>query len=877
MKYVLTLFIILLLSGSSIIGQNFTNVVVNHITKGSQNTDPGNSIAVFDDNVYLLWQDMDSTFSSFVSKSTDGGLTFNDGVKIANDSPQIFGSLVLDNLGNLYIAYDKIDSTGEMIKGIYFTKSTDEATTFSTSLTISEEGIFPQIATFGSNVYIFYIDIKNDKYAYYFTRSTNGGVSFENPIEISDVNSDRIKFDAPNSITVDDSGNIYCIWNDGRRNAGGTDIFIAKSTDNGTSFYSNIMVNSSTTSAEKLRTGAHVKTFGSNVYTVWRQEDDNDATNRKILFAKSTDGGFTFGSEMQLAINGWDSPTLTVNNAGDIYVAFPYFSGEYEALTCIKSNDQGNSFPTNVFISEDYQHSKNPSICVDENDVLYATWTVANDGNEDEVLFAKGSLGIKSVATSHRYSENFEENDETGWAFLASDCNVFVENGEINFQTETDDVSHILLPIGATKDDFSFKVVAGSNAKGIHGGGFGRMGFNSLIALQMEDSISVMYTENIGSYTEPNFTYLTKYPFPDVVNTMQLDVTRIDNDLVISAYINDVLIYNGRLNNVNASLFSGKMIIDLIRDDEPLEWSCEEVDVKYNPLIESDVTFYDDFSNENSPWFKFGDFETIAQSVNISNNSMNFIYNGSSETAINVIPPVGAVKDFAIELQGSAGSMHNSTLGISRFFDYKNYTTMFFEGDSIYLGYANNSFEPTIIAACDFTGTALTKVKFSIEEIASNLTMRVWINDELLLTGDVNNVNQRLAVGHLAIGFFDGNVIDVNFDYASFDFVNYITNIDDEISTLPTKYNLSQNYPNPFNPSTTIQYSIPVNVKSEMSNVKLIVYDILGREITTLVNETKSAGNYEVKFDASSLSSGVYLYKIQAGNFINTKKMILMR
>jgi len=347
--------------------------------------------------------------------------------------------------------------------------------------------------------------------------------------------------------------------------------------------------------------------------------------------------------------------------------------------------------------------------------------------------------------------------------------------------------------------------------------------------------------------------------------------------LVISAYINDILIYNGQLNNVNESLFSGKMIIDLIKDDEPLEWSCEEVDVKYNPLIESDVAFYDDFSNENSPWFKFGDFETIVQSVNISNNSMNFSYNSSSEAAINVIPPIGAVKDFAIELQGSVGSLHNSTLGISRFFDYKNYTTMFFEGDSIYLGYANNSFEPTIIAACDFTGTTFTKIKFSIEEISSNLTMRVWVNDELLLTGEVININPKLAVGQLGIGFFDGNVINVSFDYASIDFKNFIINLDDEKITLPTKYNLSQNYPNPFNPSTTIQYSIPNNVKGETSNVKLIVYDILGREITTLVNENKSAGNYEVKFDASNFSSGLYFYRISAGNFVDLKKMILIK
>ena len=87
-----------------------------------------------------------------------------------------------------------------------------------------------------------------------------------------------------------------------------------------------------------------------------------------------------------------------------------------------------------------------------------------------------------------------------------------------------------------------------------------------------------------------------------------------------------------------------------------------------------------------------------------------------------------------------------------------------------------------------------------------------------------------------------------------------------------TNYALFDNYPNPFNPSTTIKYQLP-----EAGFVTLRVYDILGNEVKSLVSEQKPAGTYEVSFDASSLSSGVYIYKIQAGNFINSKKMILLK
>lgn len=89
---------------------------------------------------------------------------------------------------------------------------------------------------------------------------------------------------------------------------------------------------------------------------------------------------------------------------------------------------------------------------------------------------------------------------------------------------------------------------------------------------------------------------------------------------------------------------------------------------------------------------------------------------------------------------------------------------------------------------------------------------------------------------------------------------------------LPAEFNLAQNYPNPFNPTTTIQYSIPKSV-----NVEIKVYDVLGNEVTTLVNVEKPAGVYEVEFNAKNLSSGIYFYKLSAGSFTETKKMILLR
>jgi hypothetical protein len=99
-----------------------------------------------------------------------------------------------------------------------------------------------------------------------------------------------------------------------------------------------------------------------------------------------------------------------------------------------------------------------------------------------------------------------------------------------------------------------------------------------------------------------------------------------------------------------------------------------------------------------------------------------------------------------------------------------------------------------------------------------------------------------------------------------------LTGIKNEVSQIPSRFLLNQNYPNPFNPSTTISYSIP-----KSSFVTLEIFDILGRNIKTIVNEYKPAGNYSVHFNASKLTSGIYFYRLKAENFTETKKLLLLK
>ena len=111
-----------------------------------------------------------------------------------------------------------------------------------------------------------------------------------------------------------------------------------------------------------------------------------------------------------------------------------------------------------------------------------------------------------------------------------------------------------------------------------------------------------------------------------------------------------------------------------------------------------------------------------------------------------------------------------------------------------------------------------------------------------------------------------------NLVYAKINGIEYgILSVDNNIEPREN-YLLSQNYPNPFNPSTSIHYAV-----SSRQFVSLKVYDLLGKEVATLINEEKPAGTYEIEFNATNLPSSIYFYRLQAGSFVETKKMVLLK
>jgi len=148
-------------------------------------------------------------------------------------------------------------------------------------------------------------------------------------------------------------------------------------------------------------------------------------------------------------------------------------------------------------------------------------------------------------------------------------------------------------------------------------------------------------------------------------------------------------------------------------------------------------------------------------------------------------------------------------------------------------------------------------------------------------SGSFDDWSRDIALGDSGQIYVAGSVA-VSFSYSDFTVIRYMhlpTSVGTSNDALPLQARLLPNYPNPFNPTTRLRYEIPegASIGAEGSEVHLVVFDLLGREVAVLVDERKAPGTYELMFDASGLPSGVYLYRLRLGDFSQTRKMIVLR
>ena len=407
----------------SVFAQDFTpNVIVNDTTAGDQNTDGARLIAALGDSVYVIWAD-EVSGKFYFSKSTNGGATFLPAVNVSSIPDtvlQLFPSMAVDNLGVIYIAWSVLSSDMSVSYGIWFTKSTDGGTSFEPAVQVDSLGVFPDIAVYGNNVYVMFADASNYPSAnYFFSRSINGGNDFEPSYQINDVNcaTPIQEFENLVSLCVDRDGNIYAVWNDGRRPEGNNDIYFAKSTNEGVSFGVNVSVNDITISAvDSVKFSPFIAVGGTDtVYVVWtdmREGSDNDRA--RVYFSISTNGGESFGPDVMVSEPTLSSRAEIVASSGLVVISWQGMSSTQGGIWAVTSSDGGVSFSSPVAVTDEFDYCASyPSMFLDENQNVYVVWADERGGDKD-IYFSRATTttgieenNVSEVADDYLLYQNY--------------------------------------------------------------------------------------------------------------------------------------------------------------------------------------------------------------------------------------------------------------------------------------------------------------------------------------------------------------------------------------------------------------------------------------------------------------------------------------
>ncbi len=390
----------------------------------------GKQLAVLNDTVYAVFQGKPTTSISnmYFSKSVNSGTTFQPEKNIY-EGPVVayhaYPSIAVAQNGTIHIAWVAVTGgSGSEMYNVWYTKSVNGGASFETPvvITTNNASVNPAIDVHGNNVFIIYASaVGYPAVDYYFVRSVNNGVSFSSAIQINDAPClGTIEFDEVCTIEVDASGNVYLAWVDGRRPSGNGDIFFAKSTDQGASFSSNVMVNDITQAgADAVQYIPSLAVDAAGIIYVSftdRRIGGTSWENNRAYITKSTDGGATFATETLLAGHNdiCKHKDIAVSPAGKLHAALvtnvdPLSWGVW----LYESSDGGATFtsPVKLNNSTEFDFSEVRVVAPADNK-LYSLWQEVRSG-ENNIFFAKAMedvgtalQGRKTTSGLHVYQSS---------------------------------------------------------------------------------------------------------------------------------------------------------------------------------------------------------------------------------------------------------------------------------------------------------------------------------------------------------------------------------------------------------------------------------------------------------------------------------------
>lgn len=793
-----------------------------------------------------------------VDRSFNNGINWGGRIVVPSSTQYDMNTIAVDKTpsspyyNRIYAAWSNFNLSQPRI---YLSYSTDNGLTFGASQPIGsplagryEQGAKIVVAQDGT-VYCMWAtpDLSSgieDKIA--FTKSTNGGVTWSAPTYPLTINGIRgilqpngIRVNSFPSVTINSSGRIFVTWAQKNLSPAGTDadICFSYSTNGGTSFTAPVRVND-----DALNNG-------KNQFLPWITVDNSNGN---------------------LAIAFYDNRDSYTPDSCDIYVAVSTNSGN--SFANLKASDRPHR-PVPLAGYADGYYSDYIGVSA-ANNVIYPAWTDNRNGAA-QVYTAR--IELKPYISHNPLKDS--ENLNGPYPVTA---NIY------SFGTSILSAK-VYYGIGAITDSITMTNTSGNTyTASIPGNGSASTYKYYIKAIDQNNRISSLpvnapvntFSFATGSdITKPviNHTPIAMSSWarwPDTVNAYVSDNTGIDS-VWVRWYRNNTStgIKHFKLNNLSGDVFKGV-------------FNSAGSGVQPNDSIYYRVFARDNSSNHNTDSTNLYKFKVDA---------VSFVYVGNGTlTASHPFKTfyMDARTDMlflASELNAVWGNSPARIMGVS--FNVLNASPLVMNGLTIKIqntnltsltGFINTEWNTVYSGNFQIPGTGWIYFPFTpfLWNGTSNLVIEVcYNNNSINANSSVMATSKPGLTWHQYLDLPSGNgCTDLtsgssqtnrpNLAFA----LNAITDIKQNGNQIPDKFSLRQNYPNPFNPVTRISFDMP-----KKSFVTLKVYDILGKEVVSLLNDEKPSGSYTIDFDASMLSSGVYFYKLDAGVFTETRRMVVLK
>jgi hypothetical protein len=814
------------------------------------------------------------------------------------------GSRIYYNYYDDYIVTDRSDDYGNSWSGRITVPS---STSFDMNSITADVN---SASSYYGRVYIAYSDFTLTQPAIFFSYSTNSGTSYVTSVQIGSPATSHYEQGA--NLQVGPNGELYCVWATPNLSTNIEDhIAFTKSTNGGASWTtpSNIITingirgtilptNIRSHSFPSMAVDRSSSSYSGYIYLCWSQKNLSPAgSDADICFAYSANNGSSWSTPIRVnddTINNGKIqflPRIAVDQSNGkiaiIYYDNRDFINSDSCHTYMAISTNGGSSFTNIRISDSPQkpyplsgysdgYFSDYNSIVGMNDSFYAFWTDNRNGPAQAYCATvvlkpyiihiplKDSESLTGPYTVQATINTF------GVSLVSGETKVFWGRGSI-----TDSIT-----MSNTSGNIWSASISGNSSSATYYYYIKTKDNSGRVSLLPDNAPTSTFSFKTGSDTTKPIFYYSAFPsvpqnqWPDTALVKVIDNIGIDSVWVVWYRNNISNGYNRfKLNSIGNDYYRG------IFNSTPSQ------------VEPADSIYYRIFAQDNS-----SNHNVDSTSLNKLTISQYYLVRIGSGTSVASYPFKTYYTDSRTDILYTASELIANGGSIARImqigfnisyaspqsmtnFNLKIQNTNL----SSLTGFTSSGWTSVYPLTYTVPGTGWQYITFQTPFIwngTSNLLIEICFDDasfnanSSVYATQINNMtwhqSQDLSSGSgctdLTSGSTQTNRPNITFVMNSVLAVNGNENI------LPKEYSLSQNYPNPFNPFTKISYSIP-----KKDFVTLKIYDLLGREISTLVNEVKTPGNYIVDFDAKSLSSGVYFYKITTDIYSDTKKMILIK